>query len=93
MTKGVYVAALEEHSGKSLIVLGLMDGILNYLPKVGYFKPIITVNGTQAEDPHIRLILRRFNTSVPYKDAYGFSGREVADILSNKSDIAVIDAI
>jgi phosphate acetyltransferase len=93
MTKGVYIAAVEEHSGKSLIVLGLMDGILNYLPKVGYFKPIITVNGTQAEDPHIRLILRRFNTSVPYKDAYGFSGREVADILSNKSDIAVIDAL
>ncbi|MDQ1277029.1 MAG: phosphate acetyltransferase [Thermodesulfobacteriota bacterium] len=93
MTKGVYIAALEEHSGKSLVVLGLMDGILNYLPKVGYFKPIITVNATQDKDPHISLILKRFKMPISYKDAYGFSGREVADILSNKSDIVIVDAL
>ncbi|MFA6412226.1 MAG: phosphate acetyltransferase [Syntrophales bacterium] len=93
MTKGVYIAAVEEHSGKSLIVLGLMDAILNYLPKVGYFKPIITVNGKQKKDPHIQLILKRFNMSISYEEAYGFSGREVAEILTNKSDIVVIDAL
>ncbi|MEI7637375.1 MAG: phosphate acetyltransferase [Syntrophus sp. (in: bacteria)] len=93
MTKGVYIAAVEAHSGKSLIVLGLMDAILNYLPKVGYFKPIITVGDTQERDPHIQLILKRFNMSISYEEAFGFSGREVADLLTNKSDIVVIDAL
>jgi len=93
MTKGVYVAAVEAHSGKSLIVLGLMDAILNYLPKVGYFKPIITIDVNQEKDPHIQLILKRFNMSISYKEAYGFSGRELADLLANKSDVIVIDAL
>ena len=93
MTKGVYIAAVEEHSGKSLIVLGLMDAILNYLPNVGYFKPVITVNDKQEKDPHIQLILKRFNMSISYEDAYGFTGKEVADRATNKSDVAVIDAL
>ncbi|HAJ27942.1 MAG TPA: phosphate acetyltransferase [Syntrophus sp. (in: bacteria)] len=93
MTKGVYIAAVEEHSGKSLIVLGLMDAILNYLPRVGYFKPVITVNDQQEKDPHIQLILKRFNMSFSYEDAYGFSGKEVAERATNKSDVAVIDAL
>ncbi|MCK9197084.1 MAG: phosphate acetyltransferase [Syntrophales bacterium] len=93
MTKGVYIAAVEEHSGKSLIVLGLMDAILNYLPKVGYFKPIITIDAKQEKDPHIQLILKRFNMSISYEEAYGFSGKEVADHSTNKSDIVVIDTL
>ncbi|MFA5179713.1 MAG: phosphate acetyltransferase [Syntrophales bacterium] len=93
MTKGVYIAAVEEHSGKSLVVLGLMDAILNYLPNVGYFKPIITPGSKQEKDPHIQLILKRFNQSISYDESYGFSGREIADLLANKSDIVVIDAL
>jgi len=98
MTKGVYIAAVEEHSGKSLIVLGMMEAILNHLPNVGYFKPIITLNGakedgTQEKDPHIQLILKRFNMSMSYEEAYGFSGSELADNLAAKSDVVVIDAL
>jgi len=93
MTKGVYIAAVEEHSGKSLIVLGLMEAMLNYLPKVGYFKPIMSFDNKQKKDPHIQLILKRFNMSISYDEAYGFSGSEVADLLTNKSDVAVIDAL
>jgi len=41
MTKALYISTLESHSGKSLVVLGLMQLLLGKMAKVGYFRPVI----------------------------------------------------
>ena len=41
MSKAIYIATIESHSGKSLVSLGLLRMMLTKSIKVGYFRPII----------------------------------------------------
>ena len=41
MSKGIFIATLDNDSGKSLISIGLMRAVLGKKPKVAYFRPII----------------------------------------------------
>ena len=45
MTKAVFIATAEPYSGKSLVLLGLVNMLLGQARRVGYFKPLI------AQDP------------------------------------------
>lgn len=40
MNKGIYIATLESHSGKSLVSMGLMRTLLGKTPKVTKIKAI-----------------------------------------------------
>ena len=67
MTKTVFIASAEPHSGKSLIALGLVDMLLGKAQKIGYFKPIINATETKKKDVHIDTVLSYFNLPVAYE--------------------------
>ncbi|MFZ0488975.1 MAG: AAA family ATPase, partial [Salegentibacter sp.] len=73
MNKGIYVATLEPHSGKSMISLGLMRTLLGKTAKVGYFRPVINDVEKEEKDNHIDTILSYFDVKLPYEEAFAFT--------------------
>ena len=77
MSKAIYIATTEAHSGKSLISLGLMRMLLGKTAKVGYFRPIINDYEGNKKDNHIDTICSYFNLDTPYEDCFAFKRSEV----------------
>ncbi len=93
MTKALYVATLESHSGKSLVVLGLMQLLLGKMAKVGYFRPVIDDVKAGAIDNHINTVVSHFDLDIPVEDAYALTQSEVVDLFNNGRQGDILDAI
>jgi len=93
MTKALYVATLESHSGKSLVVLGLMHLLLGKMAKVGYFRPVIDDVKTRGIDNHINTVVSHFDLDIQVEDAYALTQSEVVDLFNNGRKGDILDAI
>ena len=93
MNKGIYIATLESHSGKSMISLGLMRTLLGKMMKVGYFRPIINDTPSGERDNHIDTILSYFKLNIPYEDTFAFTRSEVINKRNQGKAGEVIDTI
>lgn len=82
MSKSLYIAATEARSGKSAIVLGVMQLLLTHLRKVAIFRPIIHDN-LRGRDHDIDLILRHFKLSQDYESTYAYTQSEATRLLND----------
>ncbi|KQO03035.1 MULTISPECIES: phosphate acetyltransferase [unclassified Arthrobacter] len=89
MTRGIYVSAMTNGSGKSLISLGLADMLHRHADRVGFFRPIVEGSDPSA-DPMVRLMQRAFD--LPESRARGGLTRAEARALLVTGDRAEIDA-
>ena len=69
MFQSIYIAGAEPRSGKSLIVLGMMEMLRAMTPKVGFFRPVIVENN--GRDPLIHLISKRYELPMQGSELYG----------------------
>ena len=53
--QNIYVTGAEQGSGKSIIMLAMMDMLSGYAGKIGFFRPII--NDSENKDELIQLII------------------------------------
>ncbi|NOX84392.1 MAG: AAA family ATPase, partial [Chlorobi bacterium] len=90
MSKNLYIAASEAETGKSLIVLGIMDFLSRHLTRIGFFRPI--VGSEKVMDNHIRLIYNRYKLNYQYNELYGLSANEMNQYIRN-NDIDSIQSI
>lgn len=79
MSKNLYIAAAEAYTGKSLIVLGIMNILLRNFKRVGFFRPIVNIG--EMNDPHISLISQHFTLPFEYDEMYGITDKEAAEFL------------
>jgi phosphate acetyltransferase len=94
MANSLYVTATEARSGKSAISLGLMEMLLRQIEKVGFFRPIITVDQDRNEkDNDIDLISSYFDLGIPYEKMYGYTAAEAGKLLSARGEGEVLDGI
>ncbi|MGD8228211.1 MAG: phosphate acetyltransferase [Desulfobacteraceae bacterium] len=94
MANSLYVTATEARSGKSAISLGLMEMLLRQIEKVGFFRPIITVDQERNEkDNDIDLISSYFDLGIPYEKMYGYTAAEAGELLSARGEGEVLDGI
>ena len=93
MNKGIYIATLESHSGKSLISLGLMRTLLGKTVKVGYFRPIIDEIEIGKKDNHIDTVLSYFDLKIPYEDTFAFTRSEIIQKRNEGESGEIIDTI
>ncbi|MFS4491618.1 phosphate acetyltransferase [Maribacter sp. 2308TA10-17] len=93
MTKALYVATLESHSGKSLVVLGLMQLLLGKMAKVGYFRPVIDDIKTGGIDNHINTVVSHFGLDIPVEDAYALTQSQVVDMFNDGRQGDILDTI
>ncbi|MEN9501503.1 MAG: phosphate acetyltransferase [Pseudomonadota bacterium] len=69
MFHSIYIAGAEPRSGKSLIVLGMMEMLRAMTPKVGFFRPVIVENN--GRDPLTHLIAQRYALPMDSSELYG----------------------
>jgi len=79
MSKNLYLAAAETDSGKSLIVLGVMNILLSNVSRVGLFRPIVHIDGDRDHD--IDLVAKRFNLPFKHDAMYGLTSKEAFDCI------------
>lgn len=94
MANSLYVTATEARSGKSAISLGLMEMLLRQIEKVGFFRPIITVDQESNEkDNDIDLVSSYFGLGIPYEKMYGYTAAEAGELLSARGEGEVLEGI
>ncbi|WP_320007512.1 phosphate acetyltransferase [Maridesulfovibrio sp.] len=92
MSKSLYIAATEARSGKSAIVLGVMQLLLTHLRKVAIFRPIIHDN-FRDRDHDIDLILRHFKLPQDYKTTYAYTQSEATRLLNDGKHSLLMEKI
>ncbi len=93
MTKALYVTTLESHSGKSLVVLGLMQLLLGKMAKVGYFRPVIDDVQPGGMDNHISTVVSHFGLDIPMEEAYALTQSQVVDLFNDGKQGDILDTI
>ncbi|MGR3811327.1 phosphate acetyltransferase [Jiulongibacter sp. NS-SX5] len=90
MTKGIYIATTEDHSGKSLLSLGLMHTLLGKMPKVTFFRPI--VHDTE-KDHHAEIMKSHFDLPFEINQLTGLSRQNLIELLNQDKLGDVLDII
>ncbi|WP_299522551.1 phosphate acetyltransferase [Winogradskyella sp.] len=93
MNKAIYIASNGSDSGKSILTVGLMNALLRHKPKVGYFRPIIESTENGLKDNHINTVLSYFSIDMDYRDAYGYSNKELVKQWSNGNREIILETI
>jgi phosphate acetyltransferase len=94
MANSLYITATEARSGKSAISLGLMEMLLRKMERVGFFRPIITVDkGPDEKDNDIDLISSFFDLGIPYEKMYGYTATEAGKLFSAGGEGEVLEGI
>ncbi|HBG19216.1 MAG TPA: phosphate acetyltransferase [Desulfobulbaceae bacterium] len=83
MSKNLYVAGTEPRSGKSAIILGLMELLTRNVKKVLFFRPLVDVNHAAGErDNTINLIKSQFHLCTSYEEMYAFTVTEASQLIA-----------
>jgi len=79
MIKGIYITSAEPYSGKTLIVLGLMEYLVGHISRIGFFRPVIHDGG--KFDSFLNLIHARYPLILPLEAMYGCTFDTARDLL------------
>lgn len=93
MSTNLYITATEERSGKSAIVLGVMQMLLREVSKVAFFRPIINDPGEGNRDHDINLILEEYQLDIPYEDTYAYTLKEARELINSGQHAALLENI
>ena len=91
MTQNIYITGAELSSGKSVIVLAMMEFLSGHGDKVGFFRPI-SRSGEQR-DPLIKLIAERYQLDLAYEEMYGCSSDEARELVTANRDDELLKKI
>lgn len=81
MSQNLYIAAIEAGSGKSLVLLGLMELLSKRIRKLGFFRPVI--HAGQKPDNDINLIRQRYHLQIDYESQYGLTHQQAQDLVAD----------
>ncbi len=93
MAKNLFITSTEERSGKSAIVLGVMQMLLKEIHRVAFFRPIISDAESGQEDRDINLVLEHFNLDIDYEDTFGCTLREAQEMVNSGRQTLLHDMI
>lgn len=80
MTQNLYITGAERGSGKSVIVLAMMEMLCGHAGKVGFFRPVVHSGGQW--DSLIHLIVERYQLDWPYEDMVGCSSEVARELIA-----------
>ena len=84
MCQGIYITSAEPRSGKSVIVLGVMEMLAGQGGKTLFFRPV--VRDAQKPDNITNLVTKRYDLKFPYDMLYGCSYDVARDLLARDRD-------
>ncbi|MBD3883034.1 phosphate acetyltransferase [Phormidium tenue FACHB-886] len=80
MSGNLYIAAIESGSGKSLVLLGLMELLSKRIGKVGFFRPVI--HAADEPDNDIALIRSRYPLEIDYDTQYAITREQARSLVA-----------
>ncbi|MCW9047663.1 MAG: phosphate acetyltransferase [Gammaproteobacteria bacterium] len=84
----IYITGAERGSGKSVIMLAMMEMLSGHSDNVGFFRPIILTSDTltgDKKDELIELISHRYQLPWSYESMYGCTDTEARRLLSDEN--------
>lgn len=93
MSQNLYITATEERSGKSVIVLGVMQLLMKEIDNVAFYRPIISDTELGDEDPDISLVLEHFGLDIAYEDTYGCTLSKAYEFINSGKEDQLHDLI
>jgi phosphate acetyltransferase len=83
MANNVYVAGTEPRSGKSAVILGLMELLTRNVKNVAFFRPIVDADhGAGDLDNTIALIKSQYHLCTSYEEMYAFTVNEANQLIA-----------
>ena len=97
MANKLYVAGTEPRSGKSAIILGLMELLTRNIKKVAFFKPLIEDDysrvGKLRRDNTISLIMQQYHLSLDYQEMYAYTVAQASQLIAMGRNAELHDGI
>ncbi len=84
MSRGIYITSGEPRSGKSVVVLGIMEMLSGRMGKIGFFRPVVRDEG--KPDNITNLVISRYGLKTPYAMMYGCTYDVARDMLIQDKD-------
>jgi len=91
MKRGIYITSAEPRSGKSVVVLGIMEMLSGSMGKIGFFRPV--VQDERKPDNLTSLIVGRYDLTIPYAMLYGCSYDVARDMHLRDKDEDLLEVI
>jgi phosphate acetyltransferase len=83
MANNLYVTAAEERSGKSAIILGVMQVILKEISRIAFFRPIINDHVFGRVDHDLNLVLKYFKLEIEYNDTHAYTLSQARQLITS----------
>ena len=83
MSNNLYVTATEARSGKSAIILGVMQMIIKEISSIAFFRPIIGDHVFGRVDHDVNLILKYFKLQIPYNDTHAYTLSQARQLITS----------
>ena len=93
MAKCLYIIASQARSGKSALVLGIMQLLLRDIRKVGFFRPIINPTRSDGKDHDIDLVLSHFYLGLRYEETYAYTMDEAKQLINEGKQAELMETI
>jgi phosphate acetyltransferase len=93
MSNNLYVTATEERSGKSAIVLGVMQVILKEISRIAFFRPIINDHVFGRTDHDLNLILKYFKLDIDYADTHAYTLSQARQLMTSGQEEVLYENI
>ncbi|MDD2759102.1 MAG: phosphate acetyltransferase [Methylomonas sp.] len=82
LSQNIYITGTGCNSGKSIIMLAMMEMLTGYAGKIGFFRPII--NAGAQKDDLIEFISYRYQTDLPYEAMYGCKSDQARELVAQE---------
>ena len=82
ISQNIYITGTDRNSGKSIIMLAIMEMLTGYAGKVGFFRPII--HSGDHQDDLIQFITHRYQPDIPYEAMYGCKSSHAHELVANQ---------
>jgi phosphate acetyltransferase len=89
--KSIYIFGAEPQSGKSVVLLGIMELLSRHVQKLGFFRPLVREGETK--DDAIRLVSNRYQLSFPNRIRYGMTYEKARGPVAEEKYSEVLERI
>ncbi|PIE58860.1 MAG: phosphate acetyltransferase [Desulfobulbus propionicus] len=93
MSNNLYITAVEERSGKSAVVLGVMQTVLKEIGKIAFFRPIINDHIFGRHDHDLNLVLKYFKLEIPYQDTHAYTLSQARQLITSGQEELLFENI
>jgi phosphate acetyltransferase len=84
MSNSIYITGMGPGSGKSVVVLGVMELLARHGRKLGFFRPVVA--DASIPDYLFTLVTSRYGLTAPHESSFGVTNAAASDLLSRDKE-------